>query len=397
MGLRNGRSKVLVCASISEPSIALLHQCAEVDVREGISAGELLDVIAGYEALVVDSELVIDAGVIERANRLRVIGGIDSSLGNVDLLAAKNRGISIVAGAVSDDGAAMDAARDVALARRLTDLMGEIDSLMSLQVVEARHVFAHESVDPRRVAQLADWLTAEGRLLHPPLVTSIGGGYVILDGATRIAALKRLGFRHVIVQVVDDVTRITLYAWHHVLRHRQPADLLERLRQAPAVTWRPARSEEMNGADSAEEPVVCLLETAQGERFEIVAAEGIDALDAANEFSDLYGRLSHVSRTVGTDMDALRQEYTDIAALVRYPHWKIGDVLDVAKQGKVLPAGITRFVIPGRVLRLNVDLERLASDQPLADKNEWLLRLLLDKKAGNRIRYYREPVYLLDD
>lgn len=399
MGLQNGRTKVLVCASISEPGIALLHQCADVDVRADISTTELLDVIAGYEALVVNSELVIDADIIERAKRLRVIGGTDGSMINVDVLAAKSRGISVLAGPASADGGAVDGAADVVLARQLSDLMGEIDSLLSLQVVEARDVYAHESVDPRRVAQLADWLTAEGRLLHPPLVTSFGGGYVILDGATRIAALKRLGLRHVIVQVVEDVTRVSLFAWHHVLRHRHAGELLEQLERVSSVTWKPAGGAGEDGGSQGEPraAAVCSFQTADGRRFDIEAADGCDTLDAANEFSDLYNRLSHVSRTVGTDVDVLRQEYPDLVALVRYPPWKIDQVLDVAKQGRVLPAGITRFVIPGRVLRLNVDLNRLDEDRPLAEKNEWLLRLLLEKKAGNRVRYYREPVYLLDD
>ena len=95
MSLDNSRARVLVCAPISEPSIALLHQHAEVDVRTNLTAGELLDVIGGYEAVVISSATGIDDQVIERAERLRIIGGTDA-IPNLNLLAAKKRGISVI-------------------------------------------------------------------------------------------------------------------------------------------------------------------------------------------------------------------------------------------------------------------------------------------------------------
>jgi hypothetical protein len=63
----------------------------------------------------------------------------------------------------------------------------------------------------------------------------------------------------------------------------------------------------------------------------------------------------------------------------------------------VLPAGITRFIIPGRVLRLNADLSYLKSDETLIRKNELLRELVLEKLANSAVRYYEEPVYLLDE
>ena len=69
----------------------------------------------------------------------------------------------------------------------------------------------------------------------------------------------------------------------------------------------------------------------------------------------------------------------------------------MAKAKRALPAGITRFIIPGRVLRLNADLKYLKSDKSLAEKNEWLRQLILEKLDNRAVRYYEEPVYLLDE
>jgi hypothetical protein len=49
------------------------------------------------------------------------------------------------------------------------------------------------------------------------------------------------------------------------------------------------------------------------------------------------------------------------------------------------------------VLRLNAELRHLKSDRPLSEKNEWLHQLLMDKLSKSKIRYYQEPVYLLDE
>jgi hypothetical protein len=42
-------------------------------------------------------------------------------------------------------------------------------------------------------------------------------------------------------------------------------------------------------------------------------------------------------------------------------------------------------------------LSLLKSDKSLEEKNKWLYELVTEKQAGSRIRYYREPVYLLDE
>lgn len=80
-----------------------------------------------------------------------------------------------------------------------------------------------------------------------------------------------------------------------------------------------------------------------------------------------------------------------------FPSFDIKFVLQSAVEEKLLPAGITRFVVPGRVLRVNVDLENLRGKDPLSHKNAWLNRLIAEKFASRSVRYYQEPVYLLDE
>ena len=59
-----------------------------------------------------------------------------------------------------------------------------------------------------------------------------------------------------------------------------------------------------------------------------------------------------------------------------FPTFRPASVLDVVRQGHKLPSGISRHVIPGRALRLNYPLSRLAQQKPRAEKNEWLQRVV---------------------
>ncbi|MGB0389452.1 MAG: hypothetical protein ACPGWR_31925, partial [Ardenticatenaceae bacterium] len=76
--------------------------------------------------------------------------------------------------------------------------------------------------------------------------------------------------------------------------------------------------------------------------------------------------------------------------------FKIDDALNAAIHQKPIPPGITRFIIPGRILRLNVPIEILQSNKPLSAKCGWLDQFVQDKLGREQVRYYHEPVMLLE-
>ncbi len=86
-----------------------------------------------------------------------------------------------------------------------------------------------------------------------------------------------------------------------------------------------------------------------------------------------------------------------MAGLVVFPQFSPEIVLQIAAKNRLLPAGITRFVIPGRILRLNAPLDLLAGNDSLAKKREWLDTMVQAKLTARAMRYYTEPVVLLDE
>jgi phosphoglycerate dehydrogenase-like enzyme len=271
----------------------------------------------------------------------------------------------------------------------------EVETILPLRVVDLDRVVCHENIDPKRVIRLAERIDAEGILRSPPVVIEIEDKYMVLDGASRTTALKKLGFQHIIVQITSLEDGLKLHAWNHVLCEVEVGELLELLAESPHVI---PKAED---ADKAAEVMfayggLCYLQTIDGRAFVVYAAPGVNRFDALNEFTEAYISISQVERTLSDDVITLQHEHQKMAALVVYPEYSVVQVIQ-ATQGRFFPAGITRFIIPGRVLRLNADLDVLKSDLSLGEKNRWLHELLLEKQAQGTIRYYQEPVYLLDD
>jgi D-3-phosphoglycerate dehydrogenase len=86
------RPRVLVREPIAEPGVAFLRE--RFDVVEDFDS-ELGSVIDGFDAIIVRSSTKLDAGLIERAGRLKVIGRAGVGVDNVDVDAATRRGIVV--------------------------------------------------------------------------------------------------------------------------------------------------------------------------------------------------------------------------------------------------------------------------------------------------------------
>jgi len=88
--------RILVAEPIAPEGVALLRAHHEVDERPGLTAAELCASLADYDALIVRSQVQVDAAVIAAGPRLQVIGRAGVGVDNVDLEAATRAGITVV-------------------------------------------------------------------------------------------------------------------------------------------------------------------------------------------------------------------------------------------------------------------------------------------------------------
>src|SRR5690242_1678047 len=68
----------------------------ETDVRIGLPAAELESIIAGYDGLAIRSATKVTAKLLEKAQRLKVVGRAGIGVDNIDVAAATQRGIVVM-------------------------------------------------------------------------------------------------------------------------------------------------------------------------------------------------------------------------------------------------------------------------------------------------------------
>jgi D-3-phosphoglycerate dehydrogenase len=86
------RPRVLIREPIAEAGIDLLRERFDVDVD---SNGDLAGKIGAYDAIVIRSATKLTADILDRAERLKVIGRAGVGVDNVDVEAATRRGIVV--------------------------------------------------------------------------------------------------------------------------------------------------------------------------------------------------------------------------------------------------------------------------------------------------------------
>jgi D-3-phosphoglycerate dehydrogenase / 2-oxoglutarate reductase len=112
----DGKPKVLVKEKIAESGVELLRGDFEVELGLEMSDDELGERIGEFDGIVVRSQTLLTAELIERGTRLKVIGRAGTGVDNVDVNAATKRGIVVVNAPESNSVAAAEHTLALALA-----------------------------------------------------------------------------------------------------------------------------------------------------------------------------------------------------------------------------------------------------------------------------------------
>ncbi|MBI2246871.1 MAG: hypothetical protein HYU65_02880 [Armatimonadetes bacterium] len=265
--------------------------------------------------------------------------------------------------------------------------------LPDLRIIAASEIAVHEDSDPVRVGRLVTRLREDGVLRNPPVAAPLpDGGYIVLDGANRTSALTALGISAIPLQVVDygDHT-VRLEVWRHFVV--DAPDLLQRLSTA-GLTLERVQERDADRILSTQ-ALACYLVTDEGT---VGIRPGPGPLGATLARAvGVYRGAARIYRVQGTDRDELVREYGADGTLVVFPTFTKTDIVSIARAEVKLPTGITRHIISGRALRLNLPLSALAAPGEIVEKNRWLADLIRQKLLDNRIRYYPEATFLFDE
>ncbi len=414
--------KILVNDIRSTPELALEADVRVVDLEEILTQSDFVSLhvtltnqtqhMIGEEQLAkmrpnaflintARARLVDEDALLEALNQGRIAGAaLDVLAGKLSADHPMVRHPSVIATpriAAYTEDAAREAA--VAVAEQFLEFFEDVvvEPVLPLRIVPSERVFPHELTDEKRVERLARLIKEVGILKNPPLVMETASGYMVLDGATRSLAMRKMGLPHMLVQVFTSATEgLQLKTWYHIIRQLDKTSLLNLLNDLPEVELIPSDEESVT-EDQLEYGSLCTLHFVDGDVFLLQAKAGTNRLEVLNKLTTAYVAAGLISRTLNRNARQLKLEYEDMLALVVFPIYEVEQIMQLAQAGRRVPAGITRFVVPGRILRVNLDLEILESDKSLREKNRWLQEHLLEKQRVGHIRYYPESVYLLDE
>jgi hypothetical protein len=274
--------------------------------------------------------------------------------------------------------------------------------LPDLRIVPVSSLHPHERFDASRADPLVTRLRADGVLKNPPIVLPLGKraeSYAVLDGANRTEAFRAMSLAHILVQVVHPGDNsVRLETWNHLLRCISVSALVEALTVAPELAV--VRSDEDRAAFNVSAGASLAYLSMPGEHtLEIVGETEPLRWRVANlhRIVDAYRALCEVDRIRASRATGLQRLYPDLAALVVFPRFELEDVVRAVAQGVLLPAGLTRFLVSPRALRVNYPLDRLASGRSAPEKQDELEHWLRTIVASRRVRYYGEATYLFDE
>ena len=272
--------------------------------------------------------------------------------------------------------------------------------LPDLRVLPVSSLLLHEQHDAQRSERLAMRLNADGVLRNPPIVAPVPGEsrFVVLDGANRVTALTSMGIPHVVAQVVEyEDDELILDTWYHLVSDLPREDFHRAIDSLPGVSLVPS---DLIGAraELARREALAYLVYPNADVF-TVKVDGDLHLRAArlNDIVDIYKTRGKIYRANTDHVEKLLPYYDAVTALVVFPCYQPAEIIELARVGARLPAGIMRHVIPRRALRLNFPLSVLRDDWPLIEKNGYLKDWLKEKMSNKTARFYQESTFLFDE
>lgn len=253
------------------------------------------------------------------------------------------------------------------------------DVISSLALVDANQIFFHESHEKVRLDRLIESITNDGFLSHPPIALKLKDeNYLLLDGAHRLMALTSMGYKRMVIQVIDEKD-VALKAWKHLL---PIGEWWTTLLDHPDLIWEEKPLHDQWVAR------ILLENKQQYYLFSTRSTENI--LDRLEVWHFIVGLYRHQFNGYRIPCDAMNQPQEG-EVLISYPQLSLDDLKQVVDGEQLIPAGVSRCIVEGRLLNLRIPLDILRHDT--FSKHDWEL---LRQKWSNSLRFYTEPVYICE-
>ena len=217
---------------------------------------------------------------------------------------------------------------------------------------------------------------------------------MVLDGANRVTSFREMGIPHILAQVVEpDSPALRLQTWNHVIWDIGQEQFLELVSALDGIEARPYSGELLRFQRST----LALMQMPNLGLFKLVVSNPTERISMLNKIVDAYKPATRYDRTHIEEIRKIINLYSDLAALVVYPNFTIDEILENCRLNNLLPAGVTRFLVSPRALRIKYPLERLTSDQSLEKKTQDLETFIKNRMEIKGVRIYTETTAIYDE
>jgi len=274
-----------------------------------------------------------------------------------------------------------------------------------LRLVPTASVQFHEHPERNRTLRLLQRIRAEKLLRNPPIVAQLDAErYLLLDGANRVSSFAELGYTQCPVQIIDyGDPSVQLKGWHHMLLQAEQLHLEAEYRSIPGVELRPIGPEALPALLELRRVFAIFVDATarcwglfpRSARGGFYVGEWIRVLEqvvAAYEGKSVLERikLAEYARLPAI-FDSLEHQ------IVLFPVLTKIELLELATQRIQIPTGITRHLVPGRALNMNLDLEFLSALGSEVERSAHFARFLDRLEVEGRMRFYEEAVFILNE
>jgi hypothetical protein len=262
-----------------------------------------------------------------------------------------------------------------------------------LKLIKLNDVLLHEECEDNRYEKLMQRFIDDGVLYNPLIVGKHNDSYILIDGANRYKALKALGAKLILAQIVNYKSKnVVLKSWYHFVNGMELADVRD------FIYGEDIEIRKFKGSSLKKLNLLGITGTT-GRSLLIKLKSRLEAiLDFLCRFSKYYeNRFNYTRVDSQIPLRNIRDFFKTQGLLIIYPAFRKEHIVKIAKMSQKLPAGVSRHLIPNRVLKIKYDIENLMSDKRIADKNSELMELIEYKIQNKKVRLYREPVFIFDE
>ncbi len=277
-----------------------------------------------------------------------------------------------------------------------------------IKIVPTRNVLIHENVVYKWAQNIATYIQEAGIQKNPIVVHKIKNKYIVLDGMHRVQAFKILECKDIMVYEVDYYSpEIKLKGWDAVVFTKENTYsllklafskeyVIEKITKKNNIRKLINNQEILFGVRDKKNKYYTIslkknLKNISREKYLDLIIKAIERFEKILDLKNL--KILYLPDTTSEkDFQTLQGDI-----LLYRPIFTKDDIIYRTLKGKIFPRKSTRHIIPGRPLRVDINLTILKEKISLKVKNQLLKSHLMWCFASNKVRYYPEPVYIFAD